>query len=162
MKSGILFLALAAIAASLSGCSSSKDPPLVAATGVVTFQGKPLGNATVVFIPDKGLPAMGKTDSDGKFTLSTGTRKGVGVGPAKATVTAAASTPETLKQPKTQAEADAYMKQAQEMQKAMAEGRAQSFMPVSLIPEKYGMASSSGLSYTISNNPKDNHFKIEL
>ena len=57
-----------------SGCGSSGKPKPVAAEGVLTWEdGKPVTQATVVFLPDdpKGKQASGLTGKDGSFTLTT-------------------------------------------------------------------------------------------
>lgn len=150
-----------------AGCSSSSGPTLAQADGTVNYQGRPLAGAIVVFVPEKGPIAMGVSDQAGKFVLSTGGRRGAMIGPASVTVTAtAAPTSNALdavaKQPKTQAEADEYMKKAAEMQQAMAEGRTQEVVPTSLIPEKYGKTDTSGLKHTVDANSSKNHFTIDL
>ncbi len=59
------------------GCDSDPGPvateePSVPASGIVTFKGQPLSGYQVVLMPDGGRrPAMGVTDSEGKFTLGT-------------------------------------------------------------------------------------------
>lgn len=149
----------------LSGCSASNRPKLAAADGTVKFQGKPLAGATVMFMPEKGPIAMGITDLNGKFTMSTGTYRGVVPGSAKATVTVAApgqqspDSQELSKRPQSQAEADAFLKKAGEMQQSIATGTAPP--PKSPIPEKYSNAETSGLVFTIQENG-DNHFDIDL
>lgn len=51
-----------------AGCGRS-DMGRVA--GRVTFQGRPVPDAVLNFVPPKGPWAAGKTDADGRFTLST-------------------------------------------------------------------------------------------
>lgn len=62
-----------AVAAVLSGCDRSDRPPMSKVSGIICFQGRPLAQAKVSFIPeDKHLrPAMGTTDAQGRFTLTT-------------------------------------------------------------------------------------------
>lgn len=56
-----------------SGCGARK---VVATSGVVTWEGKPLANANVVFLPTgSGPQATGYTDDEGKFELTTFNRK---------------------------------------------------------------------------------------
>lgn len=61
----------------LSGCESKEAPPqlpeLIAVTGVIKAGGKPLENATVIFMPiaKGGFSAMGVTDGQGKYGLQT-------------------------------------------------------------------------------------------
>jgi hypothetical protein len=53
------------------GCGTGR-PPLVATTGTVTLDGKPVASATVTLMPRAGgRPATGTTDQAGRFTLST-------------------------------------------------------------------------------------------
>lgn len=108
---------------------------------------------------------MGMTDTAGKFSLSTGSNRGAVLGPCKATISVPLAGPESNSTlpppPKTQAEAEAYMKAANEMQAARIAAPQASEKPTSPIPEKYGKADTSGLSYTIKAG-NNNHFKIEL
>ena len=65
---GAATLAIASLV--LFGCGG-KDTP-VKVSGVVTLEGKPLADASVIFWPDgNGRQANGSTDSEGKFTLTT-------------------------------------------------------------------------------------------
>lgn len=118
-----------------------------------------------MFIPEKGPVAIGITEMDGRFLLNTGTNKGAVVGPVKVAVTANIAGPDApdmdsiSTQPKSKEEADQYLRNASEMQAAMASGK--QTKPKSLIPEKYTKAESSGLSYEVKANG-DNHFNIEL
>lgn len=85
--------ALALLAGLALGCSKT-DPnqqekkPTSPARGIVTYKGKPLGNATVGFISlDNKVRASGKTDGVGSFMLSTyGNEDGVPPGRYKVTV----------------------------------------------------------------------------
>jgi hypothetical protein len=54
----------------LPGCGKSDRPELGEVEGVVTMDGKPLANVIIVFKPEKGRPATGQTNSEGKYTLS--------------------------------------------------------------------------------------------
>ena len=68
---------LTAMAVAGFGCSQQAGPvgeviEVVEASGVLTFQGKPLEGFTVTFMPVAGgRPASGITDSTGKFVLGT-------------------------------------------------------------------------------------------
>ena len=57
-------------AALLNGCGN-QNPPTYAIAGTVTYRGKPVENAGVMFMPDSGRPASGQTDAQGRFTLRT-------------------------------------------------------------------------------------------
>lgn len=52
------------------GCSRSGES-MAHVTGTVTFRGEPVEGANVAFFPEQGRPATGRTDSAGRFTLST-------------------------------------------------------------------------------------------
>ncbi|WP_437200726.1 carboxypeptidase-like regulatory domain-containing protein [Planctomicrobium sp. SH664] len=68
-------LALAMLA--LTGCSQN-GPELASVSGVVTLDGSPLDQATIVFQPATGRASTGSTDSEGKYTLKfTSDRPGV-------------------------------------------------------------------------------------
>ncbi|QEL16072.1 transthyretin-like family protein [Limnoglobus roseus] len=52
----------------LPGCGG--DGPVVPVSGTLSYKGKPVANAYVHFVPQKGRPSMGSTDADGRFELS--------------------------------------------------------------------------------------------
>ena len=63
------FLALVMLAILSAGCGPS-GPKIAYVTGKVTMDGKPLANATVVFIPENGRPAGASTDANGNYVLN--------------------------------------------------------------------------------------------
>ncbi len=74
---GLLWLLCLTLA---MGCGNSGEYAVVPVSGIVTCQGKPVGNATVNFTPkasedrsslNPGKPALGITDKDGRFKLTT-------------------------------------------------------------------------------------------
>lgn len=70
------FLAVSCVALSLAGCGGEKLPEFGQVTGVVKARGKPQKGLAVSFTPDPGqgndVPyiATGKTDDQGKYTVS--------------------------------------------------------------------------------------------
>src|SRR5262245_29539592 len=53
-----------------AGCRSPDKP--VAVRGTVTLDGQPVAGAAVQFVPDgEGLPAIGETQADGTYALTT-------------------------------------------------------------------------------------------
>lgn len=66
-----LTLLVGSITVATIGCSSGPDdkPDMGQVTGTVTMDGQPLADATVVFSPENGRPASGKTDASGKYEL---------------------------------------------------------------------------------------------
>jgi len=63
---GLSFLTLFLLSA---GCGPS-GPEIASVSGRVTMDGKPLANATVVFIPENGRPAGASTDENGNYELN--------------------------------------------------------------------------------------------
>lgn len=77
----ILILVVAGLSPA-TGCRPSDQPELGQVTGVVTLNGKPLTGVGVVFQPENGRPAHGKTDAEGKYELTyIRQTKGTKVGP---------------------------------------------------------------------------------
>ncbi len=57
---------------SIFGCSGSDRPKMYPVSGVVSYNGKPVEGAVVVFsAPDAPRAASGKTDAEGKYKLYT-------------------------------------------------------------------------------------------
>lgn len=53
------------------GCGGPSDQPeLGQVTGTITLDGQPLGGVAVVFQPDNGRPARGRTDAAGRYELT--------------------------------------------------------------------------------------------
>ncbi len=125
----------------LVGCGSSDGPELADAGGVVTYNGKPIGGANVIFIPDNGPAAYGTTGDDGRFQWNTREDKGAAVGSGKVVITAV----------------PAYQfKSEEELTSAMVKK-----MGKSLIPTKYGREETSGLTATVESGEK-NEFTFSL
>lgn len=77
------------ISVCIVGCGGGggKDrPKLAPAAGVAKFKGTPIADASVTFYPEKGPPAVGRTDKDGKFTIKMNGQLGAVVGKNKVTV----------------------------------------------------------------------------
>lgn len=77
------------------GCESG--PEIASVEGTVTMDGKPLPNATVMFIPENGRPAGARTDEQGHFVLNfTAGRKGAMPGKNSVSITTAAEATEGI------------------------------------------------------------------
>jgi hypothetical protein len=63
-------LLVCAVAAAGCGGGAGDRPELVDVEGVVTLDGTPLPEASVVFIPENGPPSYGLTDENGEYSLS--------------------------------------------------------------------------------------------
>ena len=150
----------------LAGIGCSKPELKVApADGSVTFSNTPLGGARVAIVPEKGPVALCITGPDGKFKVSS-----VPVGPVRIAVSVDVSADDSSdfakgvsQRPSTDAEAQAYLKKASELQKQMMDkaksGKKEK--PIQIVPAKYGKVDTSGLNFTVKENG-DNHFKIAL
>lgn len=121
---------------------------LAEAEGVVTYQGKPVADATVVFAPQSGLPAIAQTDSNGHFVFNTQGSLGAIIGPGTISVTA-------FRQKRELTEKEMEMGGAA-FEALLATIRS------SAIPSKYGHPRTSGLTATVNEDPEQNHFTLEL
>jgi len=128
-----------------SGCSGSGDFPEIAkAHGTVTYQGKPLSSANVIFTPESGPIAVGTTDGLGHFELLTQGKHGAKIGRHRVMIQATA--------PKGGLNAVPVDPMT---------GRDVSVKIVSRIPEKYGKSHQSELTANVS--PKgENSFSFDL
>jgi hypothetical protein len=84
----VLWTAAVLVLGTISGCGRS-GPETLSVTGTVTLDGKPIAGASVMFMPQfEGQPAVGATDDEGEFTLTTGgSTEGALVGTYQVTVT---------------------------------------------------------------------------
>ena len=91
-RSCFVLLAIAGLAFAV-GCGKS-GPEMAPVSGVVTLDGAPVANASVMFMPEGGgRPATGLTDAQGKFALETmEPGDGALVGKHKVTVTGVKTT----------------------------------------------------------------------
>lgn len=79
-------LAVAVVLTTIVGCGSKND--LVPVSGLVTVDGKPVEAAQVLYVSPNHRPAMGETDEQGRYTLSTfETGDGASIGTYSVTVT---------------------------------------------------------------------------
>jgi hypothetical protein len=70
IQSGLLTVTLSMLALNLCGCSGSDRPELGLVVGTITLDDKPVSGIVVVFQPDEGRPARGKTDQEGHYELT--------------------------------------------------------------------------------------------
>lgn len=108
----------------VSGCSKSNELETARVHGTVTVQGKPLSSGSVTFVPERGRFATGEIKADGTYKLKTYVEAdGASVGKHRVKITALESK-KTMNR-----ENDEPVK--------------------SLIPERYGVESTSGLTYEV-------------
>ena len=119
-----------------SGCGGS-GLNLAPVEGVVTLNGAPVADAGVLFKPAQGPFAMGVTDAEGRFTLTTANEEGALIGDHKVAI----SKVETL-----------------------TKYRPGNPMPIyetkALIPQKYFNAATSTLTASVVDD--DNEFEFKL
>jgi hypothetical protein len=144
----VLGLGLWTLLYALGGCGSGeKIPELFPVTGKVTYQGKAVPRATVVFVPEvqakrnpkEAAPAVGRiageTDDDGNYVLAWNEKAdGAPEGKYKVVITAVEPFgPED----------DDEKKRA------------------NLIPDKYGSPATSGLSAVVKDDDNVSNFNLE-
>jgi hypothetical protein len=78
LTKSVASLSLTSLILLLPGCNRAPAGPLVPVEGIVSLDGKPLGAADVMFIPQGETPgqaAVARTGADGKFELLSADRK---------------------------------------------------------------------------------------
>lgn len=76
-----LLFGLTALALPFTTGCGGPDPNLGQVQGVVTLDGQPLADATVILVQGQGRPAAGVTDAEGRYQVSlTGSRQGTAPG----------------------------------------------------------------------------------
>jgi hypothetical protein len=137
---------LSALLAALVWAGCDSGPKLVTAGGTVKFNGNPVPGADVTFMPDEGSgPSIGRTDEQGRFSLTTGGKPGAPPGGHKVAITA-------VRQKRKVSEAESVGMTSEQI----------AANHESLIPIKYNNLISSGLSATVEKDPKANEFTFDL
>jgi hypothetical protein len=138
-------LPLLITAVAVCGCGE-RGQKLVKAGGAVTYKGRPLPEADVVFVPnDGGLPSIGRTDSEGRFSLTTSGRPGAPLGSFQVAITA-------VRQKRAVSPGEAAS-----MTTAQIESNHEQ-----LIPLKYNNLITSGLTADVADNEQANAFTFDL
>lgn len=133
------------------GCSDSPYSPV---RGVVTFDGKPVADATVGFSPKDvtvGRPAFGVTGSEGNYELST-LEPGDGVLPGEYHVTVTAVDI---------VESEKAKKMAEEYGSLVGDMRLPKPKETWRIPEAYSETETSGLEFTVKDGRNTANWAIE-
>ena len=134
-----------------AGCSKSDRPEMVPVSGTVLYLGEPLEGASVRFMGKIGRPAIGHTDANGRFTL-TSFDEGDGAVLGEHAVTVTKYAKPSFEPPK-KADGGYQFKSEAEM--------IAFYNTPSLLPARYGNTSQSGLRFTVTaEGPND--FTIEL
>jgi hypothetical protein len=146
---------LSLILIALAGCSGESNPTTYPVTGTVTYKGQPVPNASVILSPKAGVSetakgAAGKTDAEGKFSLTTFTA-GDGALPGTYEVAVTAYPAEAEEAAPADASGD-YVELSDE--EGMYDGGTDAPPPPkNLLPQKYAMPATSGLEHTVAAEP---------
>ena len=158
-----LALAVCGLSAMIcAGCGGS--PKLYPASGTVKYDGTPLADASILFIPQGGRPSIGATDASGNYTMSTGGKPGVPAGTYSVTVSkssgeAGGSQDVQLPPSDAQVSEEEINKMKEQMQEQMR-GMDKRARPKPAIPVKYSLPEGSGLTATV--NAEKHEFNFDL
>ena len=133
----------------LVGCTPG-GPQQAQVKGKVTYKGQPLAGATVNFTPEQGQLAVGVTDSNGEYTLSTGGSPGAVLGKHKVSIT------------KVGAQAEGTANMTPDDYAKMAKAGKMPAPAKSEIPTKYNNPTTSGLEATVTSDSSKNVFDFPL
>jgi hypothetical protein len=132
----IAAMVLTVLLLSLSSCSDGR-PKRFAVTGEVTYRGQPVNEAQVMFMPKGGRPALGVTDAEGRFTVTSFT-VGDGAVCGEHIVCVSKTVPDPNGDPKLP-----YAR------------------TLSVLPQRYASYTSSPLKATVTaSGPNDFHFDV--
>lgn len=140
----------------VTGCSGKSHPPVAAVSGTVTYQGKPVDGAAVMFVSSgQEKPATGTTDAEGHFKLTTFTADdGAMPGNYKVTISKTVTNdPMAGKSPEEISQTFASLKaQGKPIPKAETKY---------LVPQKYISSASTPESATVKRG-EENTFNFDL
>jgi hypothetical protein len=155
-RQSLCFLFIASLGLiTATGCGSG-GPTLSKVTGKVTLKGTPIKGANVQFHPETGPMAIGITDDQGTFTLTTNGRPGASLGLNKVSISKPAATATGMTMPANPTPED-MAKMA-----AAGNGGRRSEPPKSEVPDQYADPSTSKLTADVSSNASENTFEFNL
>ena len=151
------------------GCGGSGDVPVARTSGVVTYQGKPVVDADIIFVPDGvSRTANGRTNDNGEFsmtTFNTGDGAIIALNTILVVKEATQATSAAADMSKIGTDEEGGKKAMAEYQKKMLStpmnAKAKKESGPALIPRKYSDLKTTGLKFFVVAGEK-NHFKIEL
>jgi hypothetical protein len=142
------------LVATVAGCGSDLD--LAPVTGRVTFNGKPVTEGEITFLPDNGPQAAGMIQPDGTFRLTTlSPGDGAVVGRHQVSIRATTVTGGSM--------APATFEQEMEWAQQGAKSGGQILIPGTvtwLVPEKYSNPETSELTAEVQSG--ENSFEFNL
>jgi len=145
----------------LSGCSNT-DSRYSKVEGTVTYNGVAVEGATVSFQPvtSEGESASGRTDANGRFTLTSASAQDGGRGALPGEYRVAIEKREVRSDPDQEA-FDRGEITYDDLQERQERNRGVSTPPRDLLPVKYKTASGSGLTATVTPG-RNSPFNFEL
>jgi hypothetical protein len=141
MRRGSALLCVLLLLPWASGCG---DKAKGVVSGKVTYQGKPLANGTVTFVPEEGAPQHAEIKSDGTYRMTHAPMGLVKIG-VESRASQESSAPKKMPR-----NPEDYGK----LEKAMT-GKD------SLIPEKYADPNQSGLTFTVKKGQQKHDIDLE-
>lgn len=143
------------------GCGGD-GPKVAKVTGKVTLKGKPIAGANVQFHPEKGPMAIGITDDQGNFSLTTNGRPGAPVGLCKVAVSKPVATQNSGPSMPSNPTPEDMAKMASAAAAKGGGNLKRTEPPKSEVPEQYNDPSTSNLTADVSSNAADNVFEFNL
>lgn len=143
------------VAVGFAGCSGEEQAPQVdvyPASGTVTLNGDIVADAAVLFIPQKGPTARGRTNEKGEFVLTSYTDKDGAVAGKHAVVVT-----------KTEGGDDPVSEEGDTEESASADLLVDDVAePKSFIPAEYTSAATTSVVFEVTTDGEKNKFSIEL
>ena len=147
-----------------AGCSGGGDgaerKPTVKVSGTIKMAGGPVADAVVTFSPQEGQPvAFGRTDSQGKYTLTT-YEAGDGAVAGKYIVLVTKSSSGGAASGTGSVSHEAFVSGQASVTAHAAAGKSGGSAAGSILPEKYSRTTTSDLTVTVA--PEQTTYDFEL
>jgi hypothetical protein len=147
------------------GCGSDSGfPKTYKVSGTVKFGGKPVDGALVTFVPSVqgGKPAVGSTNANGEFKLSSfGSSDGAVPGDYKVTISKLSGPPPDASQSLQPGVITSGKMSSSYVPPSAADAAKANNANKNLLPSKYASDTSSGLNATVAEND-NNNFEFDL
>lgn len=145
-----------AVTVAAAGCSSDTNPKTYEVSGVLTHNGKPVDEATLVFIPEgsDGYPATAITNADGSYQLTTFNAND-GAVPGDYSIKVS-----KLEYKEGPAAGEQVYTSSEEENESYELAESAAAPPKNLLPAKYANPMTSELNYTVTETPAT--FDIDL
>lgn len=163
LRSGVsvvLCLGSLLLATGCSGGAGAERKPTIKVSGTIKMAGGPVADAVVTFSPQEGQPvAFGRTDSQGKYTLTT-YEAGDGAVAGKYIVLVTKSSSGGTASGSGPVSHEAFVAGQASVTAHAAAGKSGGASASSVLPEKYSRTTTSDLTATVA--PEQNTYDFEL